>query len=98
MSELSKELEDLHRTVVRAVRDRVDTDCSADDLRLAMQLLKQNAITANLGISGPDELKSRMAGKLNFSAINDKKVLPFRAAPQLPAAERPHTSDSADAV
>jgi len=50
MSELSKELEDLHRTVVRAVRDRVDTDCTADDLRLAMQLLKQNAITANLGI------------------------------------------------
>jgi hypothetical protein len=94
MSELSKELEDLHRVVVRAVRDRVDTDGTADDLRLAMQLLKQNSITANLGISGPDELKSRMAGKLNFSAINDKKVLPLRPAPQLSDETRPHTTDS----
>jgi hypothetical protein len=98
MSELSKELEDLHRVVVRAVRDRVDTDGSADDLRLAMQLLKQNAITANLGISGPDELKSRMAGKLNFSTINDKKVLPFRPAPQPSADSHPHTNESSDAV
>jgi len=87
MADLGKELEELHASVVRAIRERVENGSenergeyqpvSNDDLRVALQLLKQNAITANLAEADTTKLKSRMAGKLNFSALQDK-VVPLR--------------------
>ena len=90
MADLAKELEELHASVVRTVRERIDAGgydqegnpvpTSNDDLRVALQLLKQNAITANLAESTTDQLKSEMAKKLNFSVLKDK-VLPIRPLP-----------------
>tara|TARA_R110002012_G_scaffold39094_9_gene108436 strand:+ start:7441 stop:7701 length:261 start_codon:yes stop_codon:yes gene_type:complete len=80
--DLSQELEELHASVVRAVRDRIDSgEQSNDDLRTAMQLLKQNAITAQIDKDTAAELKSQMARKLDFSALNNK-VVPIKPADQ----------------
>lgn len=89
---LSKQLEELHAEVVKAVTARVacvdahgdpllddegnPIQASNDDLRVALALLKQNQITANLGEDTEKELRSRMAGKLDFSALKGK-VLPL---------------------
>jgi hypothetical protein len=96
VADLSKELEALHASVVRAVRERVENGSededgnykpvSNDDLRVALQLLKQNAITANLAETDTQALKSKMAAKLNFSALQEK-VVPLRSA------SLPHTTD-----
>ena len=95
MADLAKELEELHASVVRAIRERVDNGSededgnykpvSNDDLRVALQLLKQNAVTANLAETDTSKLKSKMAGKLNFSALQEK-VVPLRNTTQPPAA------------
>lgn len=88
MADLAKQLEELHAAVVEAVTDRIrngseDDDgnlkpVSNDDLRVALQLLKQNAITANLSDADTAALRSRMAGKLDFSALKDKpNVVPI---------------------
>jgi hypothetical protein len=88
VADLSKELEELHASVVRAVRERVDRGgyddegnlkpTSNDDLRVALQLLKQNSITANLAESDTAKLRSKMAAKLDFSALKDKaNVVPL---------------------
>lgn len=88
MADLAKELEELHSAVVRTVRDRIDKGgydedgnlipTSNDDLRIALQLLKQNSITANLAESDTAKLRSRMASKLDFSALKDKpNVVPM---------------------
>lgn len=88
MADLAKELEELHASVIREVRDRVekggyDEDgnlkpTSNDDLRVALQLLKQNSITANLSESDTAKLRSQMAGKLDFSALKNKaNVVPM---------------------
>ena len=84
MPDLAQELEHLHAAVVRSVRERIDNGSededgnwkpvSNDDLRVALQLLKQNAVTANLAEVDAAALKSRMAGKLNFAALKDKVV------------------------
>lgn len=84
MADLGKELEALHAAVVRTVRERiedggVDDDgnplpVSNDDLRVALQLLKQNSVTANLSEADTTLLRSRMAAKLDFSALKDKVV------------------------
>jgi len=90
MADLAKQLEDLHAAVVETVTDRIrngsyDDDgnlkpVSNDDLRVALQLLKQNAITANLSEETTTELRSRMAAKLDFSALKDKpNVVPLRS-------------------
>jgi len=74
--------------VVRTVRERIDrggvdeegnlVPTSNDDLRVALQLLKQNSITANLAESDTAKLRSRMASKLDFSALKDKpNVVPM---------------------
>lgn len=74
--------------MVRAVRERVDRGgyddegnlkpTSNDDLRVALQLLKQNSITANLAESDTAKLRSKMAAKLDFSALKDKaNVVPM---------------------
>lgn len=82
MPDLSQELEELHASVVRAVRDRIDSgEQSNDDLRTAMQLLKQNSITSQIDKDTAAELKSQMARKLDFSALNNK-VVPIKPADQ----------------
>lgn len=90
MANLGKELEELHAAVVHAVRDRIENGSidqdgnpqpvSNDDLRVAMQLLKQNAVTANLAEANDQHLKSLMAGKLNFSTLKEK-VIEIRPLP-----------------
>jgi hypothetical protein len=88
VADLAKELEELHASVIREVRDRVDKGgydedgnlkpTSNDDLRVALQLLKQNSITANLSESDTAKLRSQMAGKLDFSALKNKaNVVPM---------------------
>jgi hypothetical protein len=84
MAELAKELEALHAAVVSEVRHRIENGSvdddgnhkpvNNDDLRVALQLLKQNAITANLSEADTTLLRSRMAAKLDFSALKDKVV------------------------
>ena len=73
MADLNAELEELHASVVRAVRNRIDTgEQTNDDIRTALQLLKQNSVTAALDKDQAQELKSRMAKKLDFSALQGK--------------------------
>lgn len=86
MADLNKDLEELHAEVVSAVRERISNGGSNDDLRIALQLLKQNSVTANLSEDDTAALRSRMAGKLDFSALKDKpKVVPLRQDNQLSA-------------
>jgi len=86
MADLNKDLEELHAEVVSAVRERISNGASNDDLRVALQLLKQNSVTANLSENDTAALRSRMAGKLDFSALKDKpKVVPLRQDNQLSA-------------
>ena len=78
MADLNEELQELHASVVRAVRLRIDTgEQSNDDIRTALQLLKQNQITAALDKDEATELKAKMAKKLDFSALAGK-VVPIR--------------------
>ena len=93
MANLAKELEELHAAVVRSVRDRIEhgEEVNNDDLRVAMQLLKQNQITANIAEANTEQMKSKMAAKLNFSSLKEK-VIPLR---QLPDASLPRNSDEA---
>jgi hypothetical protein len=73
--DLNVELEELHASVVRAVRDRIDNgEQTNDDIRTALQLLKQNAITAQLDKDASEQLKTQMAKKLDFSALQNKVV------------------------
>lgn len=75
MPDLNVELEELHASVVRAVRDRIDNgEQTNDDIRTALQLLKQNAITAQLDKDASEQLKTQMAKKLDFSALQNKVV------------------------
>jgi len=92
MADLAKELEKPHTSVACAVRERIDNGgyddegslkpTSNDDLRVALQLLKQNSITANMNETVTAEMKAQMAGKLDFSALKAKakskgKVVPI---------------------
>ncbi len=88
MADLAKELEELHASVVKEVRQRIDlgsyddegnlVPTSTDDLRVALQLLKQNSITATLSQDDTAKLRSKMASKLDFSALKDKpNVVPM---------------------
>ncbi len=75
MPDLNGELEELHASVIRAVRDRLDNgEQSNDDIRTALQLLKQNSITAQIDKDTSEQLKSQMAKKLDFSALQNKVV------------------------
>ena len=78
MADLNEELQELHASVIRAVRNRIDTgEQSNDDIRTALQLLKNNSITAALDKDEATELKAKMAKKLDFSALAGK-VVPIR--------------------
>ena len=82
MPDLNAELEELHASVVRAVRDRLDNgEQTNDDIRTALQLLKQNSITAQIDKDTSEQLKSQMAKKLDFSALQGK-VVPLKGSDQ----------------
>lgn len=89
MADLAKELEELHAAVVETITDRirngsVDDDgnqrpVSNDDLRVALQLLKQNQISAAAMPGTPTSDLARMAGKLDFQSLQQKvKVVPLQ--------------------
>jgi hypothetical protein len=88
MADLSEELQELHASVVRTIKNRVELGGEAEDLRLALQLLKQNSITASLAEADTQAMKSKMAGKLNFSTLQEK-VVPIRPPQPLDAARHP---------
>tara|TARA_R110002012_G_scaffold284259_1_gene474966 strand:- start:1670 stop:1930 length:261 start_codon:yes stop_codon:yes gene_type:complete len=80
--DLNVELEELHASVVRAVRDRLDNgEQTNDDIRTALQLLKQNSITAQIDKDTSEQLKTQMAKKLDFSALQGK-VVPLKGSDQ----------------
>lgn len=85
--DINQDLSDLHASVIRTIKDRVEDGGSAEDLRLALQLLKQNSITASLAEADTKALKSRMAGKLDFSTLQEK-VVPIRGPQPQDAAPR----------
>jgi hypothetical protein len=96
MSDLAKKLEELHVAVVDVVKQRVeggvlDSDgnqvpTTNDDLRVALQLLKQNQISAAAMPDTPMADLARMQGKLNFQTLEQKaKVVPIRLENKLSA-------------
>lgn len=87
-SDLPQQLQELHESVVRTIKNRVELGGEPEDLRLALQLLKQNSITASLAEADTQALKSRMAGKLDFSTLQEK-VVPIRPPQQQAASHHP---------
>ncbi len=87
-SDLPQQLQELHESVVRTIKNRVELGGEPEDLRLALQLLKQNSITASLAEADTQAMKSRMAGKLDFSTLQEK-VVPIRPPQQPDASHRP---------
>lgn len=87
MADLKDKLEQLHEDVVEVLSDRLKaSDVANDDLKMAMQLLKQNSISAAAMPDTPASDLARMAGKLSFSTLEAKaKVVPLRADDQLSA-------------
>lgn len=68
--------------MVAAVRARIEHgEQTNDDIRTALQLLKQNSVSAALNKDEAQELKNRMAKKLDFSALAGK-VVPIRETDQ----------------
>lgn len=81
MADLRDKLEQLHEDVVEVLSSRLQAgEVANEDLKMAMQLLKQNAISAAAMPDTPASDLARMAGKLNFSTLEEKtKVVPLRA-------------------
>jgi len=80
MADLTQELQELHQDVVRQTRENLAESGSPEDLKVAMQLLKQNNITAHMSQTIDPRANGKMAGKLNFSALAAKrtgKVVPL---------------------
>ena len=92
MPDLNAELEELHASVVRTVRDRLDNgEQTNDDIRTALQLLRQNAITAQIDKDTSEQLKAQMAKKLDFSALQNK-VVRLKPVDSALHDEHPHTN------
>lgn len=92
MPDLNGELEELHASVVRAVADRVNAGkATNDDIRTALQLLRQNSITAQIDKDTSEQLKNQMAKKLDFSALQNK-VVRLKPVDSAPRDEHPHTN------
>jgi hypothetical protein len=87
VADLRDKLEQLHEDVVQVLSGRLKAEEVAnDDLKMAMQLLKQNSISAAAMPDTPASDLARMAGKLNFSTLEEKtKVVPLRAEDRLSA-------------
>jgi hypothetical protein len=77
MADLCKTLEEIHETLAAGILvDLRNGDKNAR--REALQLLKQNSVTATLSQDDTTALRSRMASKLDFSALKDKpNVVPM---------------------
>jgi hypothetical protein len=87
VADLRDKLEQLHEDVVEVLSDRLKAgEVANDDLKMAMQLLKQNAISAAAMPDTPASDLARMAGKLNFSTLEEKtKVVPLHREDRLSA-------------
>ena len=87
MADLRDKLEQLHEDVIELLSTRLQSsEVGNDDLKMAMQLLKQNAISAAAMPDTPASDLARMTGKLNFSTLEEKtKVVPLRAQDRLSA-------------
>lgn len=87
MTDLRDKLEQLHENVIELLSTRLQSsDVGNDDLKMAMQLLKQNAISAAAMPDTPASDLARMTGKLNFSTLEEKtKVVPLRREDRLSA-------------
>ena len=80
---LRDQLAELHQAVTDEIMGGLQSDSAKDRqaaVAQALQLLKQNGITAPpVEGSAMDQLRSRMAGKLDFSTLEAKtKVVPLR--------------------
>lgn len=77
--DMREKLQQLHEDVVEVLSTRLKGEAVAnDDIRMAMQLLKQNAISAAAMPDTPASELARMAGKLSFTALEAKtKVVPM---------------------
>lgn len=85
MADLRKTLEEIHETLAAEILEDLRSG-DKNARRDALQLLKQNAITATLSQDDTDKLRSKMASKLDFSALKDKpNVVPLRAEDRLSA-------------
>lgn len=76
MADLHDKLGELHEAVTDTIlgRFRAGEEISNDDMRVAMQLLKNNSISA---VASSDSPLRNLAAKLDFSAMADK-VVPLR--------------------
>lgn len=77
MADLLENLEDIHKELAAGILEDLRSG-DKNARRDALQLLKQNAITATLSQDDTDKLRSKMASKLDFSALKDKpNVVPM---------------------
>lgn len=78
MADLNDKLSELHEAVTDTILNRFQSgeEISNDDMRVAMQLLKNNNISA---VATSDSPLRNLAAKLDFSAMAEK-VVPLRAA------------------
>jgi hypothetical protein len=85
MADLRETLEEIHENLAAGIlEDLRNGDKNAR--REALQLLKQNSISAAAMPETPASDLARMAGKLNFSTLESKaKVVPLRAEDRLSA-------------
>lgn len=75
---LREVLEEIHETVANGILDDLRNG-DKNARREALQLLKQNAITAAAMPDTPTADLARMAGKLSFAELEQKvKVVPLR--------------------
>ena len=93
MADLNEKLQELHEAVVDLVVDRLkaveeDEEGNAisavtnEDLRTALALLKQNGVTAPVKEGGKVSQVAKLAGKLQFEGLKDKRnVVPLRPSP-----------------
>jgi hypothetical protein len=77
VADLLENLEDIHKELAAGILEDLRSG-DKNARRDALQLLKQNAITATLSQDDTDKLRSKMASKLDFSALKDKpNVVPM---------------------
>jgi hypothetical protein len=83
-ADLNQKLQRLHEAVVDTVLDQLEHPTEAgisnDDLRVALALLKQNGVTAPVAEGSRMDQASKLAGKLNFQGLAEKRqvVVPIR--------------------
>ncbi len=90
-ADLNQKLQQLHEATVDLVASRLEAVgkneegeevslVTNDDLRLALALLKQNGVTAPVAEGSRMGQASKLAGKLNFQGLAEKRavVVPIR--------------------